>query len=147
MNSVKSVRIVSFVWKQIFVLKLIFYKKKLFGLFYFRNCFTSTKFKFEHFFVWISNYIDIFFSWKNVNKNENWHPVMDGSTHFCSPRVNFINILRLHFSYKSLLSSFSLLRVWLKTNFCTKNMGVKHWRNWHLNGKSRWCVKYDYPRN
>ncbi len=40
-----------------------------------------------------------------------------------SPGVNFINILRAHFLYKSLLSSFSLL--W--TNFCTKNEHVKCW--------------------
>ncbi len=36
--------------------------------------------------------------------------------------VNFINILRVHFLYESLLCSFSLLRVWLWTNFCTKNV-------------------------
>jgi len=45
---------------------------------------------------------------------------------------NFINILRAHFSYKSELSSFSLLRDWLWTNFCTKNARVKWWWNWHL---------------
>jgi len=35
--------------------------------------------------------------------------------------VNFINILRAHFLYKSKLSSFSLLRVWLWTNLRRKN--------------------------
>ncbi len=37
-----------------------------------------------------------------------------------------------HFLYESLLSSFSLLRVWLWRNFRTKNAGVKCWRNLHL---------------
>jgi len=36
--------------------------------------------------------------------------------------VNFINISRAHFWYKSLLSSFSLLRVWLWTNFSVCKM-------------------------
>jgi len=48
------------------------------------------------------------------------------------PWVNFINILCKNFSYESLLSSFSLLRVWLWTNFCTKNVLGKCWWNWHL---------------
>ncbi len=43
--------------------------------------------------------------------------------------VNFINILRIHFSYESLLSSFSLPRVRLWTNFypkkCTSKMMMK----------------------
>jgi len=44
--------------------------------------------------------------------------------------VNFINILRTHFSYEIKLSSFSLHRVWLWTNFCTKNARLKCWWNW-----------------
>jgi len=44
--------------------------------------------------------------------------------------VNFINILCLHFLYVNKLSSFSLLRVWLWTNFRTKNVLVKCWWNW-----------------
>jgi len=46
------------------------------------------------------------------------------------PGVNFINILHAHFSYESLLSSFSLPRIWLQTNFHTKNARVKSWWNW-----------------
>jgi len=44
--------------------------------------------------------------------------------------VNFINILCTNFLYESPLSSFSLLRVWLWTNFCMKNSRVKCWWNW-----------------
>ncbi len=58
-----------------------------------------------------------------------------------SSRVNFINILHGHFLYKSLLSSFSLLRVWLWTNFRTKNVYVKCWWNWPQN-----CVTSIYGR-
>jgi len=46
--------------------------------------------------------------------------------------VTFINILRAHFTYQSLLSSFSLLKVWLWANFRTKNVRVKCWWNWPL---------------
>jgi len=46
------------------------------------------------------------------------------------PGVNFINMLWAHFLYKSLLSSFSLLRIWLWTNFRTINARVKCWWNW-----------------
>jgi len=49
-----------------------------------------------------------------------------------SPRVNFIDVLLVHFWYESQLSSFSLLRVWLWMNFCTKNASVKCWWNWLL---------------
>ncbi len=51
--------------------------------------------------------------------------------------VNFTNILGAHFLYKSLLISFSLLTVWLWTNFCTKNALVKCWWNWPLKGGIR----------
>jgi len=54
-----------------------------------------------------------------------------------TPAANFINILRVHFSYESLLSCFYLLRVWLWTNFCTKNVLVKCWWNWHTWGHIR----------
>jgi len=46
-----------------------------------------------------------------------------------SEGVNFINVLRAHFLYESLLSSFSLLRVWLWTNFRTKNGHIICWWN------------------
>jgi len=55
-------------------------------------------------------------------KNEPWF----------GPGVNFINILCGHFSYKSLLSSFFLLRVGLWTNFLTRKLCVKCWWNWPL---------------
>ncbi len=65
------------------------------------------------------------------NHNQLWQ--VSSLTSLCLlPRVNFINILRVNFSYKSLLSSFSLLRVWLWTNFHTKNARVKQWWNWLL---------------
>jgi len=53
-------------------------------------------------------------------------------TQVSNSRVNFINILRAHFLYKSLLSSIFLLRVWLWTNIRTKNAPVKCWWNWPL---------------
>ncbi len=56
---------------------------------------------------------------------------------FRQPRVNFINILRTHFLYKNLLSSFSLLRIWLWTNFCMKNAGLKCWWNWPLQSTTK----------
>jgi len=66
--------------------------------------------------------------------------------------VNFINILRSHFSYKSLLNSFSLLRFWLWTNLRTKNVHIKCWWNWLLaflcsEFGLQWpiCVKYRLP--
>jgi hypothetical protein len=44
-------------------------------------------------------------------------------------------------TYKSLFSSFSLLWVWLWTNFCTKNAHLKCWWNWRqpINEKSNDC--------
>ncbi len=50
------------------------------------------------------------------------------------PGVNFINILHTPFLYKSVLGSFSLVKVWL-CNFLAqkywhKNWLVKCWRNW-----------------
>jgi len=59
--------------------------------------------------------------------------------------INFINILRAHFSYESLLSSFSLLRVWLWTNICTKNAPVKCWWNWLLHDNSSKCMSNLLP--
>ncbi len=55
-----------------------------------------------------------------------------------TPWVNFINILHVHFSRKSKLSSFSLVTFWLwqkdlgNKHFCTKNARIKCWWNWHL---------------
>jgi len=54
-----------------------------------------------------------------------------------TPGVNFINILSVRFSYKSLLSSFYLLRVLLWTNFCTKNLRVQCWWNRHQGRNSQ----------
>jgi len=59
-------------------------------------------------------------------------PACAKELHKFSPGENFINILHAHFLYKSLLSSFSLLWVWLWTNFRTKNSRVKWWWNWLL---------------
>jgi hypothetical protein len=44
--------------------------------------------------------------------------------------VNFIDILCAHFLYESLLSSFSLLRIWLWTNFHAENSCVNYRPKW-----------------
>ncbi len=52
--------------------------------------------------------------------------------------VNFINILRAHFLYKTLAPKITKLREALlykilvpKTHFCMKNARIKCWWNWH----------------
>jgi len=51
---------------------------------------------------------------------------------FCSVKQGWISskFYTPIFLYESKLSSFSLLRVWLWTNFRTKNARVKCWWNW-----------------
>jgi len=44
------------------------------------------------------------------------------------PGVNFINILRRHFSYESAFC----LSITREKDFCMKNAHVKCWWNWHL---------------
>jgi len=46
------------------------------------------------------------------------------------PRVNFINILRLHFLYKSLFKAKLLAEKSCSKDFCMKNVRVKCWWNW-----------------
>jgi len=48
------------------------------------------------------------------------------------PLVNFINILRARFSYKSELSSFSLITVIVGAKISCKNARVKRKWNWLL---------------
>jgi len=55
------------------------------------------------------------------------------------PRVNFINILRKNFSFKSALHSFSLVTFWVCNSFFGKKIfaqksHVNCWWNWHLSG-------------
>jgi len=45
--------------------------------------------------------------------------------------VNYINILRVCFSYESLFGSFLLVTFWQKKPFRTKKACVKCWWNWH----------------
>jgi len=47
------------------------------------------------------------------------------------PGVNFINILRTNFLFKSALRSLFLVTFWL-WNFLAKKAWVKCWWNWHL---------------
>jgi hypothetical protein len=62
---------------------------------------------------------------KAVQKNcwWNWHLLSISSTFY--PRLFRTKV-------------FSLLRVWLWMNFCTKKARVKCWWNWHLNGLDEW---------
>ena len=72
------------------------------------------------------------------------------------PGVNFINILRTHFSYESKLSSFSLntccFAIFLAPKFCMKNVLVKCLWNWlqtaiftqMLIGVRRWWSKFKF---
>ncbi len=62
---------------------------------------------------------------------------------FRRPGINFINILCSHFLYKSLLSGFSLLRVWFWMNFHMKNAHIKCWWNWHLIRESTDWINLD----
>ncbi len=55
--------------------------------------------------------------------------------------VNFINVLRANFTYKSLFGSFFYLHVTrekLLKRCHTKNSRIKCWWNWHKDGKNVW---------
>ncbi len=79
--------------------------------------------------------------WKSLSEQGKLLALHQSCLFTIFPSVNFTNILRLgpnqtilcaRFLYESLLSSFSLLRVWFWANFRMKNARVKCWWNWHL---------------
>jgi len=62
------------------------------------------------------------------------------------PNVHFINVLRAHFSYKSLFGSFFLVTFCRKKHFCTKKNARKMLTKFTPNVSRIWASKIGYGR-